>query len=70
MLSYGYMSAASKPLPKAVSPLGGVADFGDRANITMEGAVCAKQKHGTTAPDFGHQQVAPMGENHFWALDT
>ena len=42
----------------------------DRANITMEGAVCAKHRHGTTAPDLGHQQFAPMGENHFRALGT
>jgi hypothetical protein len=31
----------------------------DRASITMEGAVCAKQRHGTTASDLGHQQFAP-----------
>jgi hypothetical protein len=42
----------------------------DRANITNEGAVCAKREYGTTAPDLGHQQVAPTGENHFRALGT
>ena len=42
----------------------------DRANITNEGAFCAKREYGTTAPDLGHQQVAPTGENHFRALGT
>jgi hypothetical protein len=40
----------------------------DRANITMEGALYAKRRHGATASDLGHQQFAPMGENHFRAL--
>jgi hypothetical protein len=48
-----------------------VADGGDRANIGWRVWTMPSRSRGPpSAPAFGHQQVAPMGENRFRALDT
>ena len=42
----------------------------DRANITMEGALYAKRRHGATASDLGHQQFAPNGRKSLSGTGT